>query len=477
MEEFEPMKVNTYSIKELADMIEQGKVTQDEIYGFGLAAPKRPDLETELMQRKMLVIEDEEQWDLAQKKHTVEGYDYYLSQYDKFPPEYRGKHVAEAKAARDGLIKKLKELRQELYQTMREQPWIFKADGVKKLLSGAKDLSEIMSLRQYKDITSRFLASGQKITYEELVQEQIIPPSIPEKSITAEDMNLRQTNINQLGDFPVDKRTDVYFVGVPRGGKSSVLAGILSNMFKRGIAVYQPHWNQNKQDLVNEYYNGLIEATQKGKFPVSTGDDTISFMKLDLMLNRRTNHLTFVEIGGEAFRKAASTKKAGADAWGDLGAGTCLQSKNQKLLFFVLDYGACKGLNDEFSEIKQSQILDDVLRILTSDGQGKDFSEGCTLSKVDSVAVIVTKSDLMDTDNRKRREELAVDYVHDNFAAFMRNLTEKCRRFGINKPTRYNPYVLTFSLGKLLIGNTYAYDPTDSEEIVSFISDATVGHR
>ena len=477
MKEFDPLKVNTYSIEELADMIEQGVATQDDIYGCGLAATKRPLLEAELMQRRRLVIEDDEQWTLAKKKHTVEGYDYYLKIYDKFPPEYRGQHVAEAKAAKDELIGSLNELRLELYRTMREQPWIFKADGVKKLLSGVKDVEELESLRGYEDITSRFLASGQKITYQELIEEQIIPHNIPKESIIAEDMNLKQTNILQLGDFPVDKRTDVYFVGVPRGGKSSVLAGILSYMFKLGIAVYQPHWNQNKQDLVNEYYNGLIEATQKGKFPVSTGDDTISFMKLDLMLNRRTNHLTFVEIGGEAFRKAASTKKAGADAWGDLGAGTCLKSKNQKLLFFVLDYGACKGLNDEFSEIKQSQILDDVLRILTSDGQGKDFSDGCTLSKVDSVAVIVTKSDLMDIDDRKRREELAVNYVHDNFAAFMRNLTEKCRRFGINRPTRYNPYVLTFSLGKLLIGNTYAYDPTDSEEIVSFISDATVGHR
>lgn len=475
MNEFDPLKVNTYSVEELADMIEQGIATKDEIYACGLAAKKRPELEAKLLQRQQVIIEDDEQWELAKRKHTVKGYEYYLSRYDRFPPEYRGKYVAEAKAARDELIEELEELRQELYQTMRDEPWIFKADGVKKLFAGVNDVNEIELLRTYDDVTSRFLASGQKISYSDLITEGIIPGNIPRESIIAEDLNLKQTNISELGKFPEEKRTDVYFVGVPRGGKSSVLAGILSNMDKRGIAIYQPHWNQNEQDLVREYYYGLIESTRKGKFPVSTGQDTVSFMKMDLKLNHRENLLTFVEIGGEAFRQAYLSGKRGDLAWGEMGAGECLKSNNRKLLFFILDYSLCKGINGTTNEAQQSQILNTALQILSTDGKGKNYTEGCTLSKVDSVAVIVTKSDLMGVDDKKRRGQVAMDYIHNNFAAFMTALEAQCKRFGINKYAGYRPYVMTFSLGKLLIGNTYAYNPSDSETIVDFISDSTVG--
>ena len=48
MNEFNPLKVNSYTIIELADMIEGGIVTKDEVYACGLAAPKRPELEAEL---------------------------------------------------------------------------------------------------------------------------------------------------------------------------------------------------------------------------------------------------------------------------------------------------------------------------------------------------------------------------------------------------------------------------------------------
>ncbi|MCC8118180.1 MAG: hypothetical protein LIP09_05440 [Bacteroidales bacterium] len=52
MAEFDPTKVNTYSIMELANMIEANEVSLEEIYGAGYAAPKRPDLKKELERRK-----------------------------------------------------------------------------------------------------------------------------------------------------------------------------------------------------------------------------------------------------------------------------------------------------------------------------------------------------------------------------------------------------------------------------------------
>ncbi len=478
MNEFDPLKVNFYSIEELVDMVENGVVTKDEIYACGLSAKKRPELEAELTRRQRIIIEDDEAWSLACRKHTVDGYDYYLRVYDKWPPEYRGKYVAEAKAEIEVLRGELDELRQELFQTMLQKPWIFKAELVKKLLSGEKRPEMLETYRELTDISSRFLASGQKITYQELIDNRIIPSSVKLENLVAEDANLIQTNINDLGDFPEEKRTDVYFFGVPRGGKSSVLAGILSNMDKRGVSIYQPHWNHEDKDMVRPYYFGLIDSTKRGKFPESTVTDSISFMKIDLELNNRQNLLTFVEIGGEAFRQAYLSGKRGALAWGALGAGSCLKSKNRKMLIFILDYSLKQGgINSQSTEANQMEILRTALDILSSDGTGKNYEDGCTLSKVDTVAVIVTKSDLMSDSNRERRNEIAIDYIEENFAAFMKSLEKKCERFGINKATKNKPYVMAFSLGKFLIGNTYAYDATDSENIVNFISNVTTGAR
>lgn len=477
MYEFDPLRVNSYSITELADMIEGHIVTKEGLYACGLAAPKRPQLETELHNRQRVLVEDDEAWDVALRKDTIEGYERYLNKYDKLPPEYRGKHVGEAKDAIETLIEKLKKLKSELFEAMRTTPWVFKAEGVKKLLSGVNRPEELEALRKSSDITSRFLASGQNITYEDLVDNKIIPSHIRLENLLGEDQFLVQTNISQLGDFPEERRTDVYFFGVPRGGKSSVLAGILSNMDRRGVAIYQPHWNHDDQDLVRGYYYGLIESTRKGKFPVSTQADSISFMKLDLQLNNRQNRLTFVEIGGEAFQQAYDSGYRGDRAWGELGAGSCLRSNNRKLLIFILDYSLVRGINNQSTEQKQSQILNTALQLLSSDGTGRNHEEGCTLSKVDTVAVVVTKSDLMNISNPDERTKKAIDYIEDNFAAFMTSLEQKCQRFGINRAENYQPYVMTFSLGKLLIGNTYEYDHRDSEKIVNFISNATAGEH
>lgn len=483
MEEFDPMKVNSYTIAELADMICNNVVSKDDIYAVGLSATKRPDLEAELRRRETIKIDEQEAWDLAVKSHTIDSYKRYLRRYDVHPSEgYRGKHVAEAKDAISDLEIIMESLRSELFKAMRETPWVFKAEGVKKLLSGVNRPDELEALRSFSDITSRFLASGQKITYEELVKLGIIPPSIKLENLVAEDQFLRQTNIKELGAFPEEKRTDVYFFGVPRGGKSSVLAGILSTMDKQGVALYQPHWNENNQDLVKRYYSGLIESTKKGKFPVSTATDSVSFMKLQLRLRNRRNDLTFVEIGGEAFKQAYESSMKGDLAWGELGAKSCLKSNNRKLLFFILDYGLRDGISNQSTETEQKHILTTALEILSSDGGGREGKNGCTLSKVDTVAVIVTKSDLMKTgngderiENRDKRTAIAHKYVQSEFASFMTALESACTEFGINKAVNYKPYIMSFSLGRLFIGNTYAYDSKDSEDIVSFISDVTSG--
>lgn len=488
MEDFDPTMLDSYTAVQLADYIENGQLTKQELYmDLGYHASRRPALESELRcreerrrEREHLPIEDEEMWEWAQGQHTVNAYTKYLKQYDTHVPgEYRGVHVFDARQAIEDLREAEERLRVELFQSMISSPWIFKNSVIRNLVFGVTP-QEIQLARTQTDIGSRFIATGNTITFDEMVNAGVVPPGFTLEKLLAPDFSLPMTTIDQLGDFPTERRTDVYFLGVPRGGKSSVLAGIFSEMQRKGVVQYVPQYNREGKDLCNAYYWGLIKAVGASQYPVSTSRDVISFLKLDLKNSRRrVNPLTFVEISGEAFSSISKGLAGGAEVWNQLGAGQCLRSNNRKLLFFIVDYSIFNGLvRGDFSDMDQLEALQNSLTVLSSDGEGSRRQKNCTMSKVDTVAVIVTKSDLMG-DNLPAgvRMDMATNYLTSKFNGFMGNLYDVCRQFGINRPNNYKPYILTFSLGKLLIGNKCLYDSTDSANIIDFISCVTEGHN
>lgn len=480
---FDPMRMGSYTTKEMADYIESGEVSKDELYMNGYPATKRPALEEELDRRARLPIEDDETWAWASRTDTVAAYEKYLRKYDtREEGAYRGKYVMDARSRIEDLRELATALREELFQAMRNSPWLFKAETVYYLVNGIHDPNIMNSLRSQGDIASRFICTGQTITFDEICQEGIVPPEWTLEKVMAPDFALPQTNIRELGNFPTDGRTDVYFLGVPRGGKSSVMAGIFYEMFSRGQMTYEPQFNAEGVDKCNAYFKGLIKAVDAAKFPVSTPSDSISFMKLKLNTNNRENPLTFVEIAGEDFKRIAHGHELGPEVWERIGAAQCLKSNNRKLLAFIVDFSIARGGvrsdNDVWNDMEQAMVLEEALTVLGHDGRGKDNTVGCTLSKVDSVAVIVTKSDLMgDNLTSEQKTKMAQDYLSRKFSNFMNHLCDECRKHGINAPIRYAPYILTFSLGRLLIGNTYHYDPADASNIINFISAVTTNRR
>lgn len=484
MQDFDPTALDSYTPVQLADFIENGQLTKEELYNdLGYHASKRPAFEAEWnlretrrMEREHLPIEDEEMWQWAQTQNTISAYEQYLKKYDTHVPgEYRGVHVFDARQAIDNLREVAEKLRVELFQAMISSPWIFKESAIKNLIFGVSP-EEMRRARTQTDVGSRFIATGNTITFDEMKAAGVVPDGFTLDKLTAPDYNnLPQKNIAELGDFPVERRTDVYFLGVPRGGKSSVLAGVFTEMQRRGIVRYVPQYNQEGRDLCNAYYWGLIRAVESSKYPVSTPGDTISFLKLDLKnSSNRVNPLTFVEISGEAFSHIAEGLNGGAEVWNNLGAGQCLRSNNRKLLFFIVDYGVFKGTNTLFRDTDQLQALQNSLTVLSTDGEGPARQKNCTMSKVDTVAVIVTKSDLMGENLPSGvKMDMAKSYLEAKFNGFMNNLYDVCQQFGINRPNGYSPYILTFSLGKLLIGNKCLYDSTDSANIIEFMSSVT----
>lgn len=211
--------------------------------------------------------------------------------------------------------------------------------------------------------------------------------------------------------------------------------------------------------------------------PRSTGIDTISFMQLDLG-PKHDRKVTIVEHSSEAFRDLSKAYRDSPEVWERFSLGRYLKNNNSKMFFFLLDYSCIIGRNNWFSAFDQTELLSDALLVFSSDGSGKNYEKGCTMSKVKTIAVIVTKSVLMDNEagrplSQEERADIAMDHLKKSYANFMNNLSDLCRKFGINanhKGHAYEPLVITFSLGRFYIGNTVVFDETDTKRLAEFIT-------
>lgn len=414
----------------------------------------------------MGAAEEEEMWQTARQRDNITLYRHYLNNY----PAGRYRYDAAGRLAE--LEEERDRLQHEILEDMRLSPWKYNRSLLSKLIYGGNaddtDRSGLESLPE-GDVAARYVKMGLTISFDTLREQQIVPPGITEKELMTPEFELPQ--INNYDAFPLD-RTDIYFLGVARSGKSSVLSGLFNAMTTRGNWRYHPNINDMGQDGSMAYYNGLVRAMTAKKPPVPTAFDTINYINIDVPRaggTRHTAELNFVEISGECFSTLADSLGDGAQAWRNLGASRVLSNNNRKVLFFLLDYNVILGNQDGITLYDQQQALQNALTIFSYDGTGKNHTTGCTLSKVSSIGVILTKADLMNTSDRKQRQRIAHEYLQNNFASFMDQLTDACRNFSINKADGYLPYVLTFSLGRFYVGNTVLFDPTDSMDLAATI--------
>ena len=470
--------INEYSVEELVGFILNEGLTMDDCRNAGLFYLKQQEVEARLAEIRDLLNQEEDIWNQALRSNTEDAFRMYLKKYPK------GHHVLEAEVNIDRIITLKAQYETDLKEEMKMEPYLFSASVMNQLLG--RDVYAVLpesghSLEEEANdlemkAWQKFLKQHMHIDYQWLYDNGILPSDRLDlkRAITQPDYKLPQLKIEELGNFPTD-RMDVYFLGMPGSGKSCVLSGIINAMDKAGIVHYNSQFNGEGIDRCLPYYNGLLRSISEHKVPMSTGTETISFLKLDVGdVDEKKNLITMVELSGEAFNKIANATTTGEKVWQELGAGQCLKNNNKKLLFFLVDYLTISGLNPKYRPIDQQIMLSNALTVLTSDGPG-NRTEGCTLSKVDSVAVIVTKSDLIpNVSTSAERNAEATKLLKNGFMNFMNNLTQYCRKFGINRAEKFQPYVMTFSLGDFYVGNTVDYKQADSDILVEFIKDSTI---
>lgn len=236
-------------------------------------------------------------------------------------------------------------------------------------------------------------------------------------------------NINQL---PVmeEGRTDVYFVGLPGTGKSTMLSGLLNIANKEGILMPDTYNNDG-----SIYQAQLISDLNRGVLPKATAAGSYNYIALSLKDDNGLKHpFNVVEVPGELYVNMFNNPNVSELL-------NYINNGNKKILIFVIDSLAHDtGYNDSKNQLDQNLVYVNILNMFKNNG---------VLEQTDAIYLVANKFDTIKEtrypfDDRPH-EELAYDFLKDEF----KNLINNCTDARDESNNKFNINVIPFSIGNV----------------------------
>ena len=236
-------------------------------------------------------------------------------------------------------------------------------------------------------------------------------------------------NINQLPPME-EGRTDVYIVGVPGSGKSTMLSGLLNLANRNGVLM--PDIYNNDGSI---YQTQLISDLNRGVLPNATASGSYNYVALSLKDDDGAKHpFNIVEVPGENYVNMFNN--------GDVGEFlNYISNSNKKILIFVIDSLAHDtGYNDSSSQLDQNLVYVNILNMFKSNG---------ILEQTDAIYLVANKFDAIKESryatNNSSDDSLALDFLQDEF----KNLIENCKDAREESKNKFKIKVLPFSIGNV----------------------------
>ena len=235
------------------------------------------------------------------------------------------------------------------------------------------------------------------------------------------------------------RAVDICFVGVPRSGKSSILAAVMHQLQKSGDLV-PPKNSRVKDQVASTYGNYLRRCSKNNCLPNRTQKDTILAIPFDVFHDGVSNEVrhswNFIEMAGEHVTKAkkeGKTQELDKQGW--------LKRKAPKVVNFVIDPSYSPT---QFCPYEQEEVLITSVKALKELG---------VIKRITSVNVIVTKFDLVDGARDLQREEWndhCIKYIKQEYSTFLNLLKDnqtKKNWLG-SKKEQFKIKPVPFSVGK-----------------------------
>ena len=267
--------------------------------------------------------------------------------------------------------------------------------------------------------------------------------------------------------------TEVYFWGIPSSGKSCALGAILSVANNGKIAKTM---SPDPDCVGYGYMQGLRSLFTAGGevclLPGKTHTVATYEMAFDLVGQDDKSHpITCMDFSGELI-KAMFKSDAGISLdMDELNALDTLtkvlvdpktRTKNKKIHFFVMEYGAENKLYDGYT---QQVYLDGALQYIKRTGIFKD----------DTVAIyiIITKADKANA-SQGQLEAVLKKYISDNYDSFYNGLVKICKDNEINNGM---VEIIPFTLGQVCFQDYCLFDERPATNIVRKLLDCTKGFK
>ena len=218
--------------------------------------------------------------------------------------------------------------------------------------------------------------------------------------------------------------TDIYFLGMPASGKSTMLASFLYYGNRSGLLRREVNNTHG-----NKYANQLIMGMAQGYLPSSTPTELINYIPLSLRNPDNADSsrdMNLIDMAGEKFRKVGNDGMQEFKAIRDY-----LTNENSKCLIFVMDYFK---EDQSVALMEQDQNLQEVIAQLDKAG---------IMARTETIYMVVTKADLFPTDDKKGYAKEYIERNYRNFLSYCQEMKKKHKLTLKSFPYSIGPSELT----------------------------------
>lgn len=303
----------------------------------------------------------------------------------------------------------------------------------------AEEIKNQKTVHLDKILKGKILADEIKglINKRALTFDDILDAGLPLKTVNAlkyycsTEKITRSYTIEQLPPME-EGRTDVYFVGLPGSGKSTMIAGLLNVAHKTGVLLPDPYHAAG----VN-FQTDLIQDLNRGVLPERTDVGSYNYIAASFNdTNDKRHPLNIVDVPGELYEKIQDNAEVDKFL-------RYINNKNKKVLIFVIDSLAHEN-NESISKFDQSVVFPNILQIFNSSG---------VLEQTDAIYLVVNKFDTIKEskysfDNRPNGD-IALEFLNDEFLSLKNN----CIAARKDTKNSIKIKVIPFSIGSLSYGS------------------------
>jgi hypothetical protein len=415
-------QIEDLTAEQLAEGVSKGIVTIEEL--------KKTDNFDNSKQKSLRAFLKKKDKEAYYSAHTVPELQHYLS---VFPD---GNHVSEAKSKIQQILsaenteKVKRQERERMLHKIKEDINEYSPDEVVSILSD-EDLDSLCG----------------ELGIDSSVVMNYAPPTLKFNDIPQDE-----------NDVPAGY-TDVFFWGIPSSGKTTALAAILSTI-KKGYTMEAPDILKKfgatyRTSLVNIFRNDI------GSLPGRTNEDRTQYMPFLFYKRGEKNKrkISFFELSGEVFKYFYQVvnnsqiindydKSAIENSFRTL--DLLLNSNNQKIHFFFIDYNQETKHTTDINRLTQSNYLEAAATYFRD-------NNNIFKQKTDAVYVVITKSDEIKGDDRL---ETAKAFLQENFGSFMDVLKNQCKRNSVDFKVKL------FSIGDVYFKRICKIDRSYSNDII-----------